>query len=405
MKRAYKYKIKPNERQQELLSQFFGCARFIYNWGLDRRSTAYKADKTNVTYNQLAKELTDLKRTEEYKWLNDCANVCLQQSLRNLDTAFSNFFNGLADYPTFKRKHGRLSCKFIDHVHFDFLSNRVKIPKVGWVRLCPNQVFNISVCKQGTLTVSRDRCGTYWCSITIDDRQPLRPKAKVLEETAVGIDLGIKSLAVLSDGTVYDNPKYYERSQKRLAYYQRQFSKKTKGSKRRERARLKATRWYRRISNQRTDYLHKMTTEIVRRFDTICIEDLNVKGMQQNHNLAKCIQSCSWGSLRHMLVYKCEWHGKNLILIDRFVPSSQTCHSCGYVNKEVKNLSVRTWKCPNCGKVHDRDENASKNILMFGLKEYNRPLARGLKDVEGKGDSLPEKRQRIDLTPPGSDSI
>lgn len=264
MKRAYKYKIKPTVKQQIMLSQFFGCARFIYNWGLDRKVETYKETKKNVTYLQLAKELTLLKHTEEYKWLNDCTNEALQQSLRCLDNAYTQFFKSKKGFPKFKsKKHSKDVCKFINSVHFDFEKNKVKIPKIGWMKLCHNQEFDLSTCKIGTLTVSRDKCGDYWCSIVVDDGKPNVSKAKIQEETAVGIDLGIKDFATLSDGTKYSNPKYFERGQRKLKKLQQKFARTEKTSKRHEEMRLKVARQHRKIANQRSDYLHKLSTDIL----------------------------------------------------------------------------------------------------------------------------------------------
>ena len=401
MKRAYKYKIKPTMKQQKMLSQFFDCARFIYNWGLDRRVRAYKETKKNINYLQLAKELTILKKSDEYKWLKNCANEVLQQSLRNLDKAYTQFFKAKGRFPKFKsKKRSKDVCKFINNVRFDFDKSKVRIPKVGWTKLCPNQEFDLSVCKINTLTVSRDKCGDYWCSIVVEDGKPNVSKAKIQKETAVGIDLGIKDFATLSDGTKYDNPRYFERSEKKLKRLQQKFARTSKKSKRHEVMRLKVARQYRKIANQRVDYLHKLSTYLVKRFDTICLEDLNVAGMLKNHHIAKAIQSVSWGEFVRQLTYKSDWYGKNVVFIGRFDPSSQICHKCGYQNKDIKNLHVREWTCPICGEHHDRDVNAAKNILQFGLHpqslvaiENKIPYGSGILDGEGNVIGHPVKRQ------------
>jgi putative transposase len=217
MLKAYKYKIKPNSQQQELLQKFFGCVRFIYNWGLECKTSAYKENGTKVGYVELARELTSLKKEQEYEWLNECSNESLQQSLRCLDNAFTNFFRKKGKYPKFKSRKGKNSAKFINSVHFDFENWTVKLPKLGKVKLCKNRTFNQSTCKQGTCTVSRDHCGTYWCVITVDDLQSKVARTKPLKETAVGIDLGIKDYAILSDGTKFTNPEHLEKAQRKLA--------------------------------------------------------------------------------------------------------------------------------------------------------------------------------------------
>ncbi len=356
-------------KQQTMLLQHFGCARFIYNWGLDKKIKAYQADKTSLSYVDLAKELTKLKKTEEHKWLNDVAAETLQQSLRCMDTAFKNFFREKKGFPKFKSKRkDKECCKFIMSIRFDFATWKVKIPKVGWVKLCKNKEFDQSKAKLGTLTVSIDKCGTYWCTILTEDGNSVPPKAKVERKASVGIDLGIKDFAILSDGTKIDNPKYYEKSQRHLKRLQQRLSKKTKGSSNRRKAKRKLSKYNRYIANCRNDFLHKLSTEIVRSYGTICIEDLNVKGMMQNYHLAKSIGSASWSEFRRMLSYKCDWYGKNFLVIGRFEPSSKTCNNCGYVNKEL-TLKDRQWVCPKCGAVLDRDINAAINIRDMALRQ------------------------------------
>lgn len=371
MIKAYKYKILPSEEQKQLLNKFFGCARYIYNWGLSIKTQSYKERGKSVSYNDLAKQLTLLKQQEETAFLCECANESLQQSLRNLENAFTGFFRKKSKYPNFKsKKKSRESAKFINCVHFDFENWKVKIPKIGWVKLCKNRIWNQGTCKQGTVTVSKDKCGTYWISVVIDNRQSNQNKKLIKTETAVGIDLGIKDYAILSDGTKYSNPKHLAHSQKMLAHRQKAFARTKQGSNRHEKARLQVAKCYRKITNQRNDFIHKLSTGLAGKYDTICLEDLNVKGMEQNHHLAKAIGDAAWGEFVRQLTYKSEWYGKNIVFIGRYEPSSKLCHCCGYVNKELK-LSDREWVCPVCGEHHDRDINAAINIKRIALEKQN----------------------------------
>lgn len=272
MIKAYKYKIKPDKQQEELLSKFFGCVRYIYNWGLNKKTSAYKDDGTKIGYVQLTKELTLLKQTEEHTWLKECTNEALQQSLRSLDNAFTAFFRKKAKYPKFKsKKHTRNSVKFINSVHFDFNNWTVKLPKLGKVKLYKNRSFDLSVCKQGTCTVSRDHCGTYWCVITVDNLQPKPTKTKLVKDNAVGIDLGIKYYATLSDGTKFANPKHLEQTKKKLAHLQKVFARTQKDSRNHEKMRIKVAKCHRIIANRRSDFLHKLSTYLVRNYDVVCL--------------------------------------------------------------------------------------------------------------------------------------
>lgn len=371
MIKAYKYKLKPNATQEIAMKQFLGAARFIYNWGLNRKTEQYKQNGTSPNYNQLAKELTELKQTEGYTWLQDTPIDCLQQSLRNLDSAFVRFFRQKKGYPKFKSKKCHTSSyKVIKSVHFDFIKWKVKLPKLGWVKMCRNREFDQSVCKQGTVTITKDCCGTYWCSVVVDNQQEKPSKAKMVESNAVGIDLSIKHFAILSDSTKISNPKYYEHSQRKLTKLQRRFARTKKGSKRREVLRIKIAKLYRSITNQRNDMLHKLSTYLVCHYDNICLEDLNVEGMMQNHHLAKFIHSVSWSTFTNMLSYKSEWYGKNVIYIGRYEPSSKLCHNCGYINKGL-SLKCRMWTCPQCGEALDRDVNAAINIRHIAFEKQN----------------------------------
>lgn len=371
MIKAYKYKIKPNQQQEELLSKFFGCCRYIYNWGLNRKTSAYKENGTKIGYVELAKELTTLKQSEECGWLTEVPNESLQQSLRCLDNAFTAFFRKNGKYPKFKsKKYSKDTVKFIQSVHFDFENWTVKLPKLGKIKLYKNRTFNQGTCKQGTCTVSKDHCGTYWCSITVDDLQPKPTKTKLVKDKAVGIDLGIKDYAILSDGTKFTNPKHLEQALRKLAWLQRDFARTKKDSKNHEKMRIKIAKCYRSITNQRNDFLHKLSTHLVRNYDTICLEDLNVKGMEQNNHLARAIQGAAWGEFVRQLEYKSDWYGKSILFIGKFEPSSRLCHKCGYINRDLK-LSDREWVCPQCGEHLDRDVNAAINIKEIAFDKQN----------------------------------
>lgn len=371
MIKAYKYKIKPNQQQEELLSKFFGCCRYIYNWGLNRKTSAYKENGTKIGYVELAKELTTLKQSEECGWLTEVPNESLQQSLRCLDNAFTAFFRKNGKYPKFKsKKYSKDTVKFIQSVHFDFENWTVKLPKLGKIKLYKNRTFNQGTCKQGTCTVSKDHCGTYWCSITVDDLQPKPTKTKLVKDKAVGIDLGIKDYAILSDGTKFTNPKHLEQALRKLAWLQRDFARTKKDSKNHEKMRIKIAKCYRSITNQRNDFLHKLSTHLVRNYDTICLEDLNVKGMEQNNHLARAIQGAAWGEFVRQLEYKSDWYGKSILFIGKFEPSSRLCHKCGYINMDLK-LSDREWVCPQCGEHLDRDVNAAINIKEIAFDKQN----------------------------------
>lgn len=370
MIRTFRYKIKPTIKQTEQLNKTFGCCRFVYNWGLDMKKSSYAESKKSLSYVDLAKMMTQLKK--EKTFLGEVANESLQQSLRNLDVAFTRFFREKKGFPKFKSKHdNRQSAKFINSVHFDFNRWKVKIPKVGWVKLCKNYCFDQSKCKLGTLTVSKDSCGEFWCSIVVTTDEKVPTRIKLDKSKSVGIDLGIKDFAILSDGTKYGNPKFLELGSRRLRRLQRKLSKSKKGSKNRLKARLLVSKQHRRVANRRNDFLHKITTSLVKSdYTSFCLEDLNIEEMLKNKHLSKSISSVAWNTFKNLLQYKCERVGKSVIFIGRFEPSSKTCHKCGYINKGLK-LTDRVWVCPNCGEILDRDINAAINIREIAFDKQN----------------------------------
>lgn len=397
MIKAYRYRLNPTESQRIFFEKSFGCTRFVYNWALSMRIEAYQKDKTRIGWVDICKRMTELKKQEDTVWLNEVSTMSLQSSIRNMDAAFTRFFREKKGFPKFKsKKEPRKSFQFVQQVSIDFERNRIKFPKAGWVKFFKNRTFEGKI---GTVTVSKNASGRYYVSVLVEDGKELPAKAPIKYDTAVGIDVGIKDFAVLSNGQVYANPKYLEKSEQRLKVLQRRFAKKQKGSNRRERARIQLAKQYERVRNCRANFIHQVTSRIVRENQTIIIEDLNIQGMVKNHNLAKSISSASWHEFFRQLEYKCEWQGKNLIKIGRFEPSSKMC-TCGYVNKELK-LSQREWTCPNCGQINDRDLLAAINIKRFGLQEQNligySPAVRGVEGAEWSALVGTVKRQYINV--------
>lgn len=385
---AYKYRLRPNEKQRTFFEKSFGCVRYIYNWALNKRIEAYQNENRRINSIELCRMLTELKKQDGMGWLSEVSNECLQQSIRNLDSAFTLFFREKKGFPNFKSKHrSRASYKAINSVSVDLENSRIKLPKIGWVRFGGNQMFNGNV---RSATVSKTPTGKYYVSVLVETGEQIPDKSPISYDTAIGIDVGIKDFAVCSNGDTYANPKFLEKSTKELKLLQRRFSKSKKGSKRHERLRQRLARKYERVTNQRNDFLHKVSTKIVRENQTIVIEDLNVKGMIRNHHLARSIGSVGWSLFFFMLEYKCERYGRNLIRIGRFQPSSKMC-GCGYVNRGLK-LSQRSWTCPRCGATNDRDLLAAQNIKLFGLQQQNlltQPVAHG--GLDGENPTMDER--------------
>lgn len=369
MEYAYKFRLYPNREQENLILRTFGCCRFLYNYFLDIRSKAYNEEKKTLGYNACAAQIPALK--EQLPWLKEVDSTALQSAVKSLDTAYQNFFRRVKSgvrpfgYPKFKSKHDRRQCytskrngetiKIVDGKH-------IRLPKLGSVKCAISKEVTGRIL---SATVSRNPSGRYFISICCTD--PDIPKLPSTGAVA-GVDLGIKELAVTSDGELYPNNKYTSAAEKRLIRLQRSLSRKTKGSANSNKARIQVARLHEKIANQRRDNLHKLTAELVRSYDIICIEDLNAKGMVRNRHLAKAISDAAFGEFRRQLEYKAAWYGKTVSVIDRFYPSSQLCSHCGFRNGEVKDLAVRSWVCPQCGRVHDRDINAAKNILAEGLR-------------------------------------
>ena len=359
MLKAYKYELAPTDAQKHQLNGAFGSCRVIYNLALETKNMAYQSGK-NLTCFDLMKQLTELKK--EFTWLKEVPAQSLQQTISNLDRAFVNFFKGRASFPKFKKKNAKQSFRIPIAIEVNFETNFVRLPKYGDVGFHKNRKFSGEV-RQAT--VSKTTTGRYFISILVEDGKSVPVKKEIKESTTIGIDLGLKHFTILSDGTKVDNPKFLVKAQKELRKQQRSLSRKKKGSNKREKQKLVVAKLYEKITNQRKDFLHKLSTQIINEYDSIAIENLNILGMLQNKNLAKHIIDASWGTFESYLKYKAEWYGKNILQIGRFEPSSKMC-SCGEVNNQLK-LSQREWVCVSCGSIHDRDILAANNIKKFGL--------------------------------------
>ena len=358
--RTYKFRLYPNKGQSELLAKHFGCSRFVYNYFLNQRKEQYRLTGKSDNYYAQAKTLTAFKKQEETAWLKEVNSQTLQFAIRSLEVAYTNFFQKRAKFPNFKSKHSKNSFTVPQFAHI--ADNRLFIPKSKEGIKC--RVHREIKGEIGKVNISKTPSGKYFVSVFTEEEYTT-PLAKT--NKSIGVDMGLKDLLITSDGETFKNNRYTRRYERKLAKAQQHLSRKKKGSIGFENQKLKVARIHEKIANSRADYLHKCSISLVRRYDTICIEDLNVKGMERNHHLAKSITDASWGSFVSMLTYKAEWNGKKIVKIDRFFPSSQTCNVCGYINKQTKNLSVREWECPVCHTHHNRDVNSAINILRFGL--------------------------------------
>jgi len=363
VKRAFKFRFYPTPEQAEELARTFGCVRLVYNKALEERTRAYTLEGRKTSYVQSSAALTRWKKTDDLAFLNEVSSVPLQQALRHLQAAFTNFFAKRAKYPVFKsRKKSRLSAEYTRSA-FKYRNGQLTLAKldgplnVVWSRPLPEGA------EPSAVTVSKDAAGRWFVSILCQDTiRPLDPTT-----SAVGVDAGITALATLSTGEKIVNLRHERADRRKLAKAQRNLSRKEKGSANRAKAKLTLARVYARIADRRRDHLHKVTTRLVRENQTVVIEDLTVRNLVKNHSLARAVCDASWREMRTMLEYKAQWYGRELLVVDRFFPSSKLCSACGTLQHSMP-LGVRDWVCA-CGAVHDRDVNAAKNILAAGLAE------------------------------------
>lgn len=362
MNKTYKYRIYPNDEQKQIIAKTFGCCRFVYNYYLDKRIKIYNESKKTFNYCDCAKDLTSLK--SDKLWLREVDSTALQSSLKNLETAYMNFFREHKGFPKFKSKKTNKFSYTTKNCNntIEYLGRHIKIPKLGKVktknRLVPaGKILNA--------TISQLPSGKYYASLCCKDCE-----IQTIETTGecIGIDLGIKDLVITSNGDKFDNIRLLKKYEKKLTREQRKLSRKQIGSNNRNKQRVKVALIHEKIHNTRLDYLHKISHKLIYENQVIVSEDLAVSNMVKNHKLAKSISDCSWGEFIRQLSYKSEWHSRQYIKIGRFTKSSQPCNICGYINTNTKDLSVREWECPVCHTHHDRDINAAINILNEGLK-------------------------------------
>lgn len=368
--RGYKFRVYPNKKQEVALAKNFGCVRFIYNHMLAKKIKAYETENKRLSRFDLSATVTEMKTQEEYKWLNEVNSQSLQAALRDLDNAFTRFFREKKGFPSFKsKKTSRRSFQCPQNVKIDFENNKLTIPKIKNIKIKLHRTFKG---KMKTVTISKTPTNKYYASILVEVPTVETKKPEINSNTTIGIDLGLTHFATLSTGGKIDNPKHLKNSLQKLKVMQKRLSRKQKGSSNRNKARLKVAHIHEKITNQRLDFIHKITYSLTHdsQVDTIVTETLNTPGMMKNHCLAQAISDVGWGVLDNQLNYKCGWYNKNHLKIGRFEPSSKICHVCGEKNDELR-LADRNWVCANCGESHDRDENAAINIKKFGLQDQN----------------------------------
>lgn len=371
MQKTFEYRIYPTDEQKVLLAKHFGSVRWLYNYALSKKISEFTKTGKALSVYDLKKDIPILKQDESTAWLKEVNSQSLQQSLFHLDTAYKKFFKKQGGFPKFKNKKSKQSFEIPQSLNVNFDSGYIEIPKFKEpIRAVFHRKFDGEI---RTCHIKRSNAGSYFVTILVEDGKELPPKPEIRKETAIGVDVGIKSFAVTSEGEEIPNPRHFVTCQRRLASVQRSFSRKIKSkkkgdplSKNAEKQKLKLQVLHEHIANQRKDFLHKVTTRLIRENQTICIEDLNVKGMMKNRKLSKHIGDAGWGMFFQFLRYKSDWYGSNILSIGRFEPSSKTCSECGYIKHDL-TLKDREWTCPICGEHHDRDVNAAINIRDFSF--------------------------------------
>jgi putative transposase len=374
---AYRFRLYPNKKQQEQINKTLGCCRFVYNHYLAKRIDLYKNEGKNLTFYQCGKDLTNFKNRSEFKWLNEVERCALENSLRDLDSAFTNFFREIKKgnkeygFPKFKKKNNYKQSyrsnnrwggtnRLIPTI--EIKNNKIKLSKLGWVKFAKSRDF---VGKIINSTINKAPSGKYFISICVDTTKEKLPE----NNNKIGIDLGIKTFGTTSNGEIIENPKFLSKQEKRLKMLSRRLSKKKKGGNNYNKARIKLAKLHEHIKNQRVDFLQKLSTKLINENQVICLEDLNIEDMKQKYNFAKSIEDVALYKFRLILNYKANWYGRTVLYVDRYFPSSQLCNNCGYKNPEIKDLNIREWDCPQCNTYHNRDLNAAINILREGLKQ------------------------------------